>query len=117
VSTRTLFRPVGTKEYALIAQSGFTAFPPRLPGQPIFYPVLDEDYAHQIARDWNVKESGAGYVTAFDVDVAVADRYVAQQVGARNHVELWVPAEDLAEFNAAIVPPIRIIAKYHTENH
>src|SRR6266545_4345683 len=40
---------------------------PRLPEQPIFYPVLNEQYATQIARDWNVKDSGAGYVTRFHV--------------------------------------------------
>jgi hypothetical protein len=49
----------------LIRQSGFAAFPPRLPDQPIFYPVLTEGYAVKIARDWNVPASGAGYVTRF----------------------------------------------------
>ena len=39
-----LYRPVGQAEYDLIAQSGFTAYPPRLPEQPIFYPVLNERY-------------------------------------------------------------------------
>lgn len=34
-----LFRPVGPRELALIASSGYQAFPPRLPEQPIFYPV------------------------------------------------------------------------------
>ncbi len=43
--TVTLYRPVGPEERELIRQSGFTAFPPRLPDQPIFYPVLTEDYA------------------------------------------------------------------------
>jgi len=32
----------------------------RLTGQPIFYPVLNEEYAAKIARDWNVRQSGAG---------------------------------------------------------
>jgi hypothetical protein len=36
----TLYRPVGKKELELIRASGFRAFPPRLPGQPFFYPVL-----------------------------------------------------------------------------
>src|SRR5687767_7487785 len=47
----TLWRPVGPKELELIRQSGMRAFPPRLPGQPIFYPVLSEEYARKIARD------------------------------------------------------------------
>lgn len=31
-----LFRPVGQKELDLIRESGFAAFPPRLPEQPIW---------------------------------------------------------------------------------
>ena len=58
--TTTLFRPIGPEELALIEASGRRAFPPRLPEQPIFYPVLNEGYAVKIARDWNVKASGAG---------------------------------------------------------
>ena len=57
-----LYRPVGEYELRLIEASGFTAFPPRLPEQPIFYPVTDEAYAMQIARDWNTKSaSRRGY--------------------------------------------------------
>ena len=62
-----LYRPVGPEELDLIRESGFRAFPPRLADQPIFYPVMNEEYATQIARDWNVKASGAGYVTRFAV--------------------------------------------------
>jgi hypothetical protein len=43
--TITLWRPVGPAELDLIRASGMTAFPPRLPDQPIFYPVTTEDYA------------------------------------------------------------------------
>ena len=110
-----LFRPVGVKELELIAASGWKAFPPRLPIQPIFYPVLELEYARQIARDWNTKEatSGyAGYVTAFDVDDAVAGRYPVQTVGAAVHRELWVPAEELDEFNAALLGPIEVVESF-----
>jgi len=55
------------KELELIQASGWSEFPPRLPDQPIFYPVTNEDYAVQIARDWNVKASGAGFVMKFAV--------------------------------------------------
>lgn len=48
-----------------IEASGWREFPPRLPEQPIFYPVLNEEYAVQIAHDWNVPASGAGFVTRF----------------------------------------------------
>src|SRR5215212_3187243 len=94
----TLYRPVGPKELALIEASGWHEFPPRLPEQPIFYPVLNEQYATQIARDWNVKASGAGFVTRFNVRVDYLSRYEVQTVGGRIHQEYWIPAEELAEF-------------------
>ena len=65
-----LYRPVGQAEYDLIARSDFTRFPPRLPEQPIFYPVLNQQYAHEIAQKWNTRyaDSGyKGYVTRFQV--------------------------------------------------
>ena len=43
--TVTLWRPTGPEELALVEASGWREWPPRLPGQPIFYPVLNEDYA------------------------------------------------------------------------
>jgi len=114
--TVTLYRPVGPKELALIRETGWRAFPPRLPGQPIFYPVLNAEYATQIARDWNVKESGAGFVTRFAVEAEFAKRYPTQQVGSSLHQELWVPAEELEEFNRHIVGPIEVIAEFRAED-
>lgn len=63
--TITLYRPVGHHELMLIVASSYSTFPPRLPEQPIFYPVLNEQYAIQIARDWNAKYNNPpiGYVT------------------------------------------------------
>ncbi len=107
-----LYRPVGPKELALIAASGQREFPPRLPGQPIFYPVLNEEYARQIARDWNVPASGAGYVTRFAVRNEFVARYPIHTVGGSVHQELWIPAEDLAEMNRNIVGLIEVIAEY-----
>lgn len=109
----TLFRPVGPKELALIAAGGYRRFPPRLPDQPIFYPVLDETYAVEIARDWNVKHSGAGFVTRFSVGSNFVARYPIQTVGARRHQELWVPAGELEQFNDHIDGLIEVIAEFH----
>jgi len=101
--TVTLFRPVGMEELELIEASGWRAFPPRLPDQPIFYPVTNEGYAAQIARDWNTKTgSKRGYVTRFEVDAEYAARFDRKIVGGREHEELWVPAEELPEFNRNI---------------
>lgn len=110
--TVTLYRPVGPKEYELLAASGWREFPPRLPDQPIFYPVTNEAYAIQIARDWNVKASGAGFVTKFQVDAYYLSRYPVQKVGGAIHTEYWVPAEDLPEFNQNIVGPIEVTAEF-----
>ena len=112
METTILYRPVGPKELDLIRASGHRAFPPRLPQQPIFYPVLTEEYARQIARDWNVKDSGAGYVTRFAVRKEFAGRYAVQTVGSSAHQELWIPAEDLAEMNRNIVGLIEVVEEY-----
>lgn len=112
IETLTLYRPVGPEELKLIEASGFSAFPPRLAGQPIFYPVLTRDYAAQIARDWNVKESGAGFVTEFDVRSDFLQGYDVQTVGSRQCQEYWIPAEHLDRFNGAIVGRIRIVDSF-----
>lgn len=112
VETVTLWRPTGPKELALVEESGWAAWPPRLPDQPIFYPVLNEEYATQIARDWNVKASGAGYVTRFEVEKDYLDRYPVQQAGGQTILEYWIPAEDLEEFNRHIVGKIEVVAEF-----
>lgn len=112
METITLWRPTGPEELALVEASGWRAWPPRLPDQPIFYPVLTEEYAIMIARDWNVPASGAGYVTRFAVQRDFAARYPVRQVGGRDIRELWVPAEELAEFNAHLVGRIEVVHEF-----
>jgi len=111
--TRILFRPVGPQELALIEASGWRAFPPRLQDQPIFYPVLTEAYAVKIARDWNMPSSGSGYVTRFAVAKSYLDAYRVEEAGGAEHLQYWIPAEDLPAFNAAIVGTIELIAEFH----
>jgi hypothetical protein len=108
-----LYRPVGPKELELIEASGWKAFPPRLYWQPIFYPVMNEEYAIQIARDWNVKESGAGFVTRFAVRTEYVQKFEVQNVGGSMHNELWVPAEELEEFNQNIVGLIEVTHSFY----
>ncbi len=114
METVTLYRPVGQKELEKIRDSGFREFPPRLPEQPIFYPVLNEEYATQIARNWNAKHEAehVGYVTRFKVRADFAQRYSAHTVGNSVHQELWVPAEELEEFNMNLIGPIEVIATF-----
>lgn len=110
--TTTLWRPTGPAELDLVRANGFRAWPPRLADQPIFYPVLNEEYATTIARDWNVTASGTGYVTRFRVATPTARRYPTQAAGGPEHLELWVPAEELDAFNAAIVGEIEVVAEF-----
>jgi hypothetical protein len=107
------YRPVGLAEMRLIFDAGLRAFPPRLPEQPIFYPVLTREYAAQIARDWNAaREPFAGYVTRFEIDDAYAARFEPHVVGAREHTELWVPAGELDEFNRHIATRVTLADAY-----
>jgi len=115
--TSVLYRPVGPDELKLIAESRFRVFPPRLPEQPIFYPVLNEEYAAQIAREWNAKDpkKKAGYVTRFRVRSAFLSRYEVRIVGGKIHQEYWIPAGDLEEFNKNIVGPIEVVAEFRMD--
>lgn len=113
-----LYRPVGTKELELIQESGCTKYPPRLPDQPIFYPVLNEKYATEIASGWNVKYNSdhKGYVTKFEIDDAYFLQFEVHTVGASYHQELWVPAEELDAFNQHIIGKIQIISEFSPDN-
>jgi hypothetical protein len=113
---RTLFRPVGVRELELILDSEARTFPPRLPEQPIFYPVLTREYAEQIARDWNTRDprSGfAGFVTEFEVNAEYIDRFESKVVGASQHQEIWVPAAELPEFNSHLRSRIRTAEAFY----
>lgn len=110
--TTTLYRPVGPDELRLLEQSGWRRWPPRLPGQPIFYPVTNEEYAVEIASRWNVDESGSGYVTRFEVRAEFMERFEVQCVGASRHTEWWIPAEQLEELNDNIVGTIDVIREF-----
>ncbi len=119
MSTTVLYRPVGQKEFDLIKAGGFRFFPPRLHWQPIFYPVLDYEYACTIARDWNTNDAAngsVGYVTKFEIPGDYAHTFEIHNVGASNHNELWVPASELEQFNSKIVNGIKVIKAYYGED-
>lgn len=107
--TTTLWRPIGPAELELLRAADMRAWPPRLPDQPVFYPVLSEAYARQIAAEWNVAASGAGYVTRFRLPTTVARRYPSRQAGGRDRLELWIPADELDEVNRHLTGPIEIV--------
>ncbi|WP_194140545.1 ADP-ribosylation/crystallin J1 [Flavobacterium hungaricum] len=118
METTRLYRPVGLKEMELIAALDYNAFPPRLDWQPIFYPVTNQQYAEQIAFEWNTVDEFSGFIgiiTAFEVKTAFLEKYEIQNVGDKNHNELWIPSEDLEAFNFNIVGGIQIVNVYFTE--
>ena len=110
--TTVLYRPVGPVELELIASSGWTRFPPRLAEQPIFYPVLNRNYARQIAQQWNVPRDGAGFVTRFIIHTAFLNQYEVRRVGNREHQEYWIPSEQLDAFNDNIVGKIEVVDQF-----
>lgn len=105
-----LYRPIGKTELALVQASGM--FPPRLPHQPIFYPVVDPDYAIEIARDWNARFDGEGLVLRFEVDDAFIAGYIPAEAGGRTRREYWIPAEDLDKLNGALLGPPELVASF-----
>ena len=118
--TTTLYRPVGLKEMELITESNFKGFPPRLEWQPIFYPVTNQEYAAQIAREWNTPDEFSGYcgiVTAFEVDSEYLHQFEIQNVGDKTHNELWIPSEELGTFNENIFGEIKIVQVFYGEKY
>ena len=107
-----MYRPTGPNELALVEETEFKRWPPRLPEQPIFYPVTNEKYAKEIATRWNIKDSGVGFVTRFKVNAKFMEKYQIEQVGASHHTEWWIPAEDLEKLNDNIVGFIEVIGEY-----
>jgi len=83
----------------LIAELDWKGFPPRLPQQPIFYPVTNLDYARRISIEWNLPAYAKSYFQKFDV----------QNAGGKRIDGLWIPAEELAKFNQHIIGKIEII--------
>jgi hypothetical protein len=114
----TLYRPIGQKELDLIKDSDYRFFPPRLSWQPIFYPVLDYEYACTIAREWNTNDDAngnVGYVTQFEISEDYFKNFEIQNVGSHNHNEIWVPAEELSIFNSKISGGIKVIKAFYGE--
>ena len=113
--TTTLFRPVNKKELDLIIELDYKGFPSRLPEQPIFYPVMNLEYARQITTEWNVPAYGNGYVTKFEVRTEYLKKFKVHNVGTKIHDELWIPANELDEFNSNIIGRIKIVESYEKE--
>ena len=120
METTTLYRPVGLKEMELIAENKYKLFPPRLEWQPIFYPVLNQQYAEQIAKEWNTPDEFSGFcgiVTSFEVDKIYLEKFEIQNVGDKTHNELWIPSEELHFFNENIFGKIKIINIFFGEDY
>lgn len=110
-----LYRTVGRQELKLIKASGYVSFPPRLPEQPIFYPVLHKQYAIEIASKWNVKDRNSGYkgfVTTFKIRDEYISKFDVRVAGANYHQEYWIPADELEEFNRNIIGKNRVIGEF-----
>jgi len=56
--------------------------------------------------------SGAGFVTKFAVSKDYLKKFTIQNVGGPIHNELWVPAQELDEFNDNIVGLIEVTRRF-----
>ena len=112
MDTITLYRPVNQAELDLIQELNWEGFPPRLPEQPIFYPVMNFEYAEDISKKWNIDAYGVGYVVKWEMEAEYLSKFNIENVGSSHHNELWVPAEELDEFNSKIIGKIELIAEY-----
>ena len=112
IPVHILYRPIGPGEFAIIVKFGYRKFPPRMPYQPIFNPVTNEEYACDLVQSWSVNESTSGYVTSFAAREDFIAKYPALQVDVWGHTEHWIPAEDLPAFNRNIVGLIDVIASF-----
>ena len=113
-----LYRPIGKREYDLIKETSFNEFPPRLSWQPIFYPVLNQEYAEKIAGEWNTKDANSdfiGIVTQFNVKDEYINKFEKHIVGSSMCEELWIQSEELEEFNKNIIGKIEIIKVFYGE--
>lgn len=107
-----LFRPVNKAELDLIEKSSWKEFPPRLKEQPFFYPVLNIEYARQISKEWNIPAYGSSYIVKFEVNTDYINKFEIKAVGNKVHSELWIPAEELSEFNKNIIGKIELIESH-----
>lgn len=115
METVDLYRPTGRKELEFIIQSDFRKFPPRLETQPFFYPVLNEEYAIEIAKGWNAKSIESdfyGCVTRFKINKEYIEKFEIHKAGNRNQLEYWIPSEKLDEFNDNIVGKIEVLHEF-----
>lgn len=77
--------------------------------------MTNEQYATEIAINWNIKDSGVGYVTRFRVKKEFMNRFKIERVGAAHHTEWWILAEQLEELNDNIVGLIEVIGEFHED--
>jgi hypothetical protein len=59
------------------------------------------------------ESEGVGFVTEFEIPEDYFRKFPIQTVGLVHHQELWVPAEDLEEFNGKIVNGIRVCKSFN----
>jgi hypothetical protein len=51
---------------------------------------LKKCYAVQIARDWNTRGGGTGYVLRFQIETDYVAKYPIQTTDGRVHREYWI---------------------------
>ncbi|HWS36466.1 MAG TPA: ADP-ribosylation/crystallin J1 [Actinoplanes sp.] len=109
VETTALWRPAGPRELDLIRASGWRRWPPVPLERLYFYPILSESFAVTGAQHWTSSDSGVRYVLRIHVETDFVGRYSTRSFGGSAAPMLWVPAEDMDEFNAHVVGLIEVV--------
>jgi hypothetical protein len=113
--TITLYKPVSQKELDLIKKSGWKAFPLELKEQPFFYPLMKDAYSAQISKECTTPAYSIGYITRFEIDVEFVSRYKVRHIGPSRQQELWIPPEELNEFNQHLSGVIEVVGTVTSE--
>ncbi|MFV0393962.1 MAG: hypothetical protein ACK5LC_06155 [Coprobacillaceae bacterium] len=115
-----LYRPVGLYEMEKNLNTKGTAFSAPLPEQPIFYSVLNKEYAQQIAENWNTKDESSGFsgfVTEFNIEEEFIKQYSVKNVGGNLHSDYWIPANEMKKFNAHLIGRITVTDAFYGRNY
>ena len=111
----TLYRPVGPGQLAAIIAADWRAFPSQWSNQPFFFPLMDQAYAERVAQQWNVHNSGSGFVLRFRVCKRFLADYEPKRIGGPSNWEYRIPAAELAQFNQHIMGTIELVEAYFAE--
>jgi hypothetical protein len=108
----TLYRPATAQQLQAIARADWLAFGAESLISGYFYPMLHSSYARLLAREWNARQYGEGFVLQCRVHADGLSSFQPQTVATARHLEYCIPANKLHAFNAALCERIQVVQHY-----